>query len=306
MDKISETAYLVALHRALESERSDALFHDPFARLLLGNRGQQLTYILGDQERNRDAIAIRTRVMDDLILKLVGTGEVNLVLNLGAGLDTRPYRLPLPPSLNWVEVDLPDLMAEKERKLQLHRPQCRLQRVSLDLVNTRFRQELLDQVNATAKQTLVITEGLLGYLSEAQVTQLAEDLQRQCNLRWWLFELLPPLFLQQWQQSNEGKIYRDYFNQGRPAFKFAPEQGTKFFQALGWEVSELRSLWTAARQFQRLHGQLKVLAPCLRWFAPQSWQAMTEGSSIVMLEHATSHGTLDPNPAAPGALMAAV
>jgi methyltransferase (TIGR00027 family) len=286
VDKISETAYLVALHRSLESERPDALFYDPLARLLVGSRGQQLSFILGNQQQNRNAIALRTRVMDDLILQLVGTGKVDLVLNLGAGLDTRPYRLPLPASLNWIEVDLPDLMAEKADKLRLHRPQCLLQRVSLDLANTGQRRDLLAQVNAIAKQTLILTEGLVGYFSEAQVIQLAHDLHQQQNLRWWLLELLSPVFLQQWQRSNNGKIYNDYFNCGRPAFKFAPEKGIGFFKALGWEVFELRSLWTAACQFKRMSGWLKILVPYLRRFAPQYWQAMTQNSNIVLLEQA--------------------
>lgn len=40
MSKLSESAYLVALSRALESERSDALFQDPWARQLAGGQGQ--------------------------------------------------------------------------------------------------------------------------------------------------------------------------------------------------------------------------------------------------------------------------
>src|SRR2546422_4602991 len=42
--------------------------------------------------------------------------------NLAAGLDARPYRLPLPSSLRWVEVDFPDVIAYKQEQLAMERP----------------------------------------------------------------------------------------------------------------------------------------------------------------------------------------
>ena len=223
-------------------------------------------------------------------------GQVDLVLNLGAGLDTRPYRLPLPPSLDWIEVDLPDLNADKAHKLHLHRPTCRLQRVNLDLANIAQRQELFSQVNETAKHALVITEGLLGYLSEGQVAQLSHHLRQQKNLRWWLLELSSPLLLQQWQRSYESKIYNDYFNKGRPAFQFAPEQGTEFFRTSAWEVAEVRSLWTAAQQLKRISIFLKILTPYCRWLAPHYWKAVTQNSNIVLLEQSNHQPWADSSP----------
>jgi Leucine carboxyl methyltransferase len=58
-----------------------------------------------------------------------------MVVNLAAGLDTRPYRMDLPSSRLWVEVDLPDLLDYKEEVLKSESPRCRLERVRLDLSN---------------------------------------------------------------------------------------------------------------------------------------------------------------------------
>ena len=55
----------------------------------------------------------RTKVIDDVIMTAIGEG-CDQVLNLAAGLDTRPYRLGLPKDFTWVEADLPGLLAEKE------------------------------------------------------------------------------------------------------------------------------------------------------------------------------------------------
>jgi hypothetical protein len=44
------------------------------------------------------------------------------VVKLAAGLDARPYRMNLPASLRWVEVDLPEILEKKERLLEGERP----------------------------------------------------------------------------------------------------------------------------------------------------------------------------------------
>ena len=77
--------------------------------------------------RNGWWLVARTKVIDDVIIEAIGDG-CDKVLNLAAGLDTRPYRLDLPPDFTWVEADLPELLAEKEQALADQRPRCRLTR----------------------------------------------------------------------------------------------------------------------------------------------------------------------------------
>src|SRR2546421_8179052 len=91
----------------MESERPDALFHDPYARKLAGERGER---ILASMRKGRAwawPMIVRTAVMDELILRAIQRDGVGMVLNLAAGLDTRPYRLALPPALRWVEGRFP-------------------------------------------------------------------------------------------------------------------------------------------------------------------------------------------------------
>jgi len=71
------------------------------------------------------AIAIRTRIVDDYI-RLALTQGVDAVLNLGAGLDTRPYRMDLPESLLWIEADYPSVIEFKEKPLLNEKARCRL------------------------------------------------------------------------------------------------------------------------------------------------------------------------------------
>ncbi len=95
---VSDTALWVAVYRAMETERPDALFRDPFARRMAGARGKMIAASIPFRHAMAWSIIVRTAVIDEVILRCVAQG-VRSVLNLGAGLDTRAFRLPLPPSL---------------------------------------------------------------------------------------------------------------------------------------------------------------------------------------------------------------
>ncbi len=281
MRDISETAHLVAMYRALASESPKALFHDPWARLLAGSSGEMMMAVLGDEQQGVKALAIRTQVIDQMIQQLVATANIKTVLNLGAGLDARPYRLQLPPLLRWIEVDLPGILTYKEQKLQDFSPVCQLDRRKLDLTDLHLRHQLLTEINAAHQPVLVITEGLLSYLPESQVAALAKDLQQQPYLQWWLLDLASPFLLQQSRQNPGQRLFDQYFADGQPTFLFAPVAGTKFFQPYDWQVQEFRSIWSASRHLTKFAGLTQLL---LRLFARQYWQAINQDSGFVLLE----------------------
>ncbi len=286
MRDISATAHLVAMYRALASECPKTHCQDPFARLLAGGQGELLVEVLGEKQQGTTALAIRTAAIDQMLQHIIATEKISTVLNLGAGLDTRPYRLALPSTLHWIEVDLPDILSYKEQKLEGVQPTCKLDRIKLDLTNVLLRQQLFAEINAAQRSVLVITEGLLAYLTEQQVAVLATDLQRQPQLRWWLFDLASPFLLQESRKNRGQQIFDQYFADGQPTFLFAPTAGTFFFQSYGWQVQEFRSIWSAAQHLQKLPG-LKAIA--LRLFAPKYWQAISQDSGFALLEQIPPH-----------------
>src|SRR5438876_1218861 len=106
---VSDTALWAAMHRAREGERLDALFRDPLSRILVGEHAERLASGIGDQAYSW-VVPVRTHLLDRMMQQSIAFGTYSVV-NLGAGLDTRPYRLPLPRALHWTEVDQPELMA---------------------------------------------------------------------------------------------------------------------------------------------------------------------------------------------------
>jgi len=246
IEHVSDTARWVALYRAMESERPDALFRDPHARRLAGERGER---ILASMKKGRAwawPMIVRTAVMDELILRCVERQAVGTVLNLAAGLDTRPYRLPLPPTLRWVEADFPDVIAYKQEQLAGERPACALEQVGIDLTDMARRRVLFDRVGATAPRVLVVSEGLLIYLEPEQVASLATDLAVPASFRSWLIDLASPRLLKMMERS-----WGQAVAAGNAPFLFAPPQGTRFFEPHGWREAEYRSMWEESLRLKR-------------------------------------------------------
>src|SRR5438105_1496222 len=177
ISNVSDTARWVAVYRAWESARPDALFRDPLADRLAGDRGRAIAAAAPRQARSGWPMIVRTKLFDDLIAQSLSEG-CDLVVNLAAGFDTRPYRLDLPSTLQWIEADLPGMIDEKERLLAGETPRCRLRRERVDLSEAAARAAFLDRALSGASKALVLAEGLLVYLDDGQVRALARDLAR--------------------------------------------------------------------------------------------------------------------------------
>src|SRR5262249_27845148 len=158
-----------ALHRATESARADALFSDPLAERLAGERGRAIVAGVPRTTRNGWWLVARTKIIDDAIAKAINDG-CDRVLNLAAGLDARPYRLDLPSDFRWVEADLPELISEKAQVLADQQPRCQLTRSAVDLADSGARDAFLNDALAGATKALVLTEGLLMYLEDRDVS----------------------------------------------------------------------------------------------------------------------------------------
>src|SRR5215469_7968281 len=110
---VSDTALMVAACRALETARPDGLVRDPYAERLAGERGMAILHGIPGWQLICFGLGVRSRFLDDLIAQTVTEQSIGTVLVAGAGLDTRAWRMDLPPDLRWIEVDFPDMIAYK-------------------------------------------------------------------------------------------------------------------------------------------------------------------------------------------------
>jgi methyltransferase (TIGR00027 family) len=243
---VSETALMVAMWRAAENAHPNPLYLDPLALKLAGQRGQDIIKGLpkGRASVSRWMMAIRTRVIDDLIREAVSDG-VDLVLNLGAGIDTRPYRMELPSNLYWVEADQPRIIELKQSRLFGEKPVCNLERVSCDLADVSARRALLASASEKGRNALVLTEGVIPYLNEEEVGALASELGGYPCFRHWVADYLSP-FIRKFRQAQSKKMRIE-----NAPFKFAPRDYFGFFLSHGWQAKDVRYIVDAAQKLGR-------------------------------------------------------
>ncbi|HEY1735313.1 MAG TPA: SAM-dependent methyltransferase [Methylovirgula sp.] len=245
---VSDTAFMVAVYRALENEQPRPLFRDPLADKLAGEHGRSIVRNLprsGPFSRlGHWLVAIRTCIIDDYIREALKDG-VDAILNLGAGLDTRPYRMELPKALKWIEVDFPRIVDLKETRLEGETPRCDLRRVKLDLADREARRRLFAEIAATSKKTLVLTEGVIPYLDNDAVAALADDLRAVPVFSYWIAD-----YLSLPARRHRARMEKRMKMQNAP-FKFDPEDYFGFLKAHGWQAKEIRYIPEEAERLQR-------------------------------------------------------
>ena len=184
-ERSSLTAEYMALFRAMESSLPDGLrlFYDPYARLFLRhwrrwayelarlNVGRRVVEGLLDRESPgaRAAGIARTKWFDDEITRALETCR-QLVL-LGAGFDTRAYRLPAAERVDRFELDSPRMSAAKQATLRSRigalPEQVRF--VAIDFNSEPVADALRRAGFNEACPTCFVWEGVTNYLSAAAV-----------------------------------------------------------------------------------------------------------------------------------------
>jgi methyltransferase (TIGR00027 family) len=228
---VSDTALWIAAYRAKESTRIDAAFKDPLAKKLAGQRGIDIVAATPHTDIMAFAMTVRTSAIDRLVMNAVHR-SVDTIINLGAGLDTRPYRMKLPAHLQWIEVDFPTIIEYKGKLLAGDKPLCRLERVAADLSREYERRRLFASLGARTRKALVITEGVVSYLTNDQAARLSQDVFDIPSFQYWLQDYSQGRFRKNKQLKDLRKILQN------TPFRLDVNDPIEFFGKQGWRVAE--------------------------------------------------------------------
>jgi methyltransferase (TIGR00027 family) len=261
---VTGTALWIAAARARESTRPDALFSDPWAAELAGTEGRErLEASERASGRENPFLAVRTRFFDDLLTAATWAEQIVL---LGAGMDTRAYRLNLNTAMIVFEIDDPAIFAAKNLVLGAVTPRCHRREVHADLA-AEWQPALLDAGFDPARGTLWLAEGLLFYLTPAAVAQVLRT-SAQASLAHALFAAdifgtgllgLPGMqpLIEQRRSSH-------------PALPFCTDQPGELLNANGWLTNRLVELGQPEANYGRTptdtHDQDQAPDPTMRTY----------------------------------------
>jgi O-methyltransferase involved in polyketide biosynthesis len=181
--------------------------------------------------------------------------------------------------LHWVDVDFPDILRYKLETLGAAKPNCSYEAIEADLTDAEARKALFARIGARSKRTLVVSEGLLIYLSDADVAALASDLHAAPSFWRWVIDLANPRLLKMMTKSWGAAVAS-----GNAPFKFAPPQGTDFFRELGWAE---RAYYSTMEEAERLDREMKMMWLWRflgRFYPARMREEFRRMSGIVLLE----------------------
>lgn len=181
------------------------------------------------------SIVIRTRFVDDQLLRIVDEEALTQVVVVAAGMDTRAFRLDWPAGVTLYEVDRPELLEIKEQRLSGvgAEPRCGRVTVGVDLVSSWIEQ--LSKVGFRAdRPTVWLVEGLLVYLEEEAVHGLLERISHvSAPGSWLLTDLLGSSFL---NHPRMREWLRELAENGTP-WLFGTDDPERLLARHGWRAS---------------------------------------------------------------------
>lgn len=279
-NNVSITAYWMAAYRALEFEKTTPLFHDPYATLIANPVGFNFLRKLRFGLSSEWLFNTRTKVIDNLITELVKNEKIDVVLNLAAGFDMRPFRLELDSNLKWIEIDHDEIIQQKNQLNYKIEPRCILQRISCDLNQTDHFDTLISKLEMNNLNVLLITEGLLIYLTHGQVSNLAKTLSSiKSKKTLWIFDGAHPLVI-----ALFGLIWNPRLSQSNCRFTSGIFKDN-LSRMLAYKFNQVRfeSLFIQAKHFKKAPLSLKILYLSSRlWLKPiRNWYFGLSGIYLV-------------------------
>ena len=179
---VAETAIGAAMMRARETARVDRLFDDPYAADFVaavssifanGPTREDDPAIAELEAAFEEVVAVRTRFFDDFVTDAAAAGCRQVVL-VGAGLDTRAFRLDWPEGSRLFELDLPEVLSFKDSVLAKNAAQCRCERVTVavDLQQHGWPVAVLEEGFEPTRPTAWVVEGVVPYLTNDDAERL--------------------------------------------------------------------------------------------------------------------------------------
>jgi len=129
MKPISKTAVYCCGVRMQDAERDKPVCGDTYAKVFMNEQGLQILEAFKDETRANTSNVGRHRIIDDLLRQELGANPNLTVVIIGAGFDTRAFRL---NGGTWVELDEPQVIAYKDERLPASSSDNELHRISID------------------------------------------------------------------------------------------------------------------------------------------------------------------------------
>lgn len=173
MKPISNTAFYCCGIRMADATQKNSICRDRYAKLFMNEYGRSIYDKFKGETLSNASIIVRHRVIDDVLRQLLLSTPDLGIINIGAGFDSRPYRL---IGGTWFELDDPELMAYKNNQLPILECRNPLHRISIDFCADSL-EEKLSSISHSGPIIFVL-EGIAIYLTSKEIATLLDVLRK--------------------------------------------------------------------------------------------------------------------------------
>src|SRR4029079_10265990 len=228
MKPISKTAFYCCGVRMQDAEREQPVCGDTYARVFMNEQGLEILEGFKDETRPNSSNVARHRIIDDLLRQELLANPNRTVVIIGAGFDTRAFRL---KGGTWIELDEPQVITYKEERLPAATSDNELQRISIDFATESLEQKLAS-FSGRSPVTVVI-EGVLMYLEKAAIDQSLQTLRRLFPQH----KLICDLMNREFFEKNASTVHEKLTGMGA-SFKFMADNPADVFVRNGYRQLE--------------------------------------------------------------------
>jgi methyltransferase (TIGR00027 family) len=159
--------------RMEDAQQTQPVCDDAYAKVFMGDRGLQIYGMFKDEVNCNASMLVRHRMIDDLLRDQLASDPTLRIITIGAGLDSRPYRL---IGGTWVELDEPAVVSYKNKCLSAGDSPNSLTRIAIDFNCESLEDKLIPY--ASDNPVVLVFEGIFIYLDENEIKKTIETLHR--------------------------------------------------------------------------------------------------------------------------------
>jgi methyltransferase (TIGR00027 family) len=159
--------------RMQDAQHPQPICADDYAHVFMDDRGKRIFEMFKEEANCNASMLVRHRIIDDILRKFLDAEPDLCVITIGAGLDSRPYRL---NGGVWYELDEPAVVNYKNKRLLKSKSPNPLQRIGID-----FCVDNLEEKLAAIKHdgpVVIVMEGVFIYLDEQEIKTTIDSFHR--------------------------------------------------------------------------------------------------------------------------------
>ena len=241
----------------LDAEGPDSVCGDIFAKAFMTEAGLQVFEGLKDDHNAYLSILARHRAIDDLLRSEIAADPQLLVILIGAGFDSRAFRL---KGGTWAEFDEPQVIRHKDERLPVTQCENQLERIPIDFSTGSLEEKL--SVFVGQSPVVFVVEGVLMYLPEDEIERLLRTLTRLFPKHKLIADMMNRKFL-----KNYGSSLHDKLSGIGASFKFNPDKPERVFLVNDYHLLSKTSIIRKAVELKLMKIPGILLKTALRTLA---------------------------------------